>query len=75
LLIIDLVVGQQAGWDLLQRLRTEAMTKGLPVIVTSTDKRLLERAIADSADEGGKLFMAKPMNLDELLQGIESLIG
>ena len=75
LLIIDLVVGQQAGWDLLERLRTEAMTKGLPVIVTSTDKRLLERAIADSAHEGGQLFMAKPMNLDELLQGIESLIG
>ena len=75
LLIIDLVVGQQAGWDLLQRLRTEAMTKGLPVIVTSTDKRLLERAIADSAHEASKLFMAKPMNLDELLQGIESLIG
>jgi DNA-binding NtrC family response regulator len=75
LLIIDLVVGQQAGWDLLERLQTEAMTRGIPVIVTSTDKRLLERAIADAPRQGGKLFMAKPMNLDELLQGIESLIG
>jgi CheY-like chemotaxis protein len=45
LLIIDLVVGQQAGWDLLERLRNEAITRGIPVIVTSTDKRLLDRAV------------------------------
>ena len=75
LLMIDLVVGQQAGWDLLERLRNQALTRGIPVIVTSTDKRLLDRAMGDSPHNGDKRFMAKPMNLDELLEAIQSLIG
>ena len=75
LLIIDLVIGQQAGWDLLENLRNEAMTRGIPVIVTSTNKQLLDRAAGDLPRVGAKLFMAKPMNLDELLEGIRSLIG
>src|SRR6476661_4059550 len=37
LLIIDLVVHQQAGWDLLERLAREALTREIPVIVVSTD--------------------------------------
>ena len=75
LLIVDLVIGERAGWDLLERLREEALTRGIPVIVTSTNERLLEQAKGDAARDGDKLFMAKPMNLNELLDAIQSLIG
>ena len=74
MLIIDLVAGQRAGWDLLERLGNEAITRGIPVIVTSTDKPLLEQAEGDSARDG-RLFMVKPMNLQQLLEAIRCLIG
>src|SRR6478735_10607371 len=46
LLIIDLVVGQQAGWDLLEELGNEAATRGIPIVVLSTNPQMLARAQA-----------------------------
>lgn len=75
LLIVDIAVGQGAGWDLLERLHVREVTDGIPVIVTSTDPKLLDKAQADPSRFGGKRFLAKPMVIDELLETIESLIG
>ena len=75
LLIIDLVVGIQAGWDLLDRLQREAGTRGIPVIITSTAPALLERAEADSARYGGQRLVAKPFDIGVLLRAVEELIG
>ncbi len=75
LLIVDLVAGVQAGWDLLERLQHEASTRGIPVSITSTDRGLLERAEADPARYGGQRLVAKPFDIDELLRGVEELIG
>jgi CheY-like chemotaxis protein len=44
LLIIDLIHGEMAGWDLLAELRHEAATRDIPVILVSTSKQLLEKA-------------------------------
>src|SRR5215216_3212745 len=43
-LLIDVAVGETAGWDLLRRLHTEAATTEIPVLVTSTSSALLEQA-------------------------------
>jgi CheY-like chemotaxis protein len=75
LLIIDLVIGQQAGWDLLERLQAEVLTRQIPVIVVSTDPHLLERAKADQARYGGQRFLSKPLDLGEILEGVRSLVG
>ena len=40
-LVVDIVTGQQAGWELLERLHAEAVTTGIPVMVISTDPRRL----------------------------------
>lgn len=48
-IILDLVVGQQAGWNLLARLHDEATTTGIPVLAVSTDPQLLEHAGAGRA--------------------------
>jgi DNA-binding response OmpR family regulator len=40
-LIVDIVVGQSAGWELLEQLHAEAATSGIPVLVLSTSPRLL----------------------------------
>ncbi len=44
LLIVDLIHGEMAGWDLLAELRHEAATREIPVILVSTSRHLLEKA-------------------------------
>jgi CheY-like chemotaxis protein len=75
LLIIDLVVGQVSGWELLDRLHEAAVTRGLPVLVTSTDPSLLERAQAEAERYGSHAVLAKPFEVDQLLDAVQQLVG
>jgi len=75
LIIVDLAVGQRAGWDLLERLHAEAATRHIPVLVTSTDQRLLDRVKADVARYGENQFVVKPMNIDDLIGTVHEMIG
>lgn len=74
-LIIDIVVGQSAGWELLERLHAEVSTVGIPVLVMSTNPRLLERAQEQAACYGNHRYLTKPFALDAVLAEIEGLIG
>jgi twitching motility two-component system response regulator PilH len=75
LLLVDLTIGKEAGWDLLERLHKEASTRHIPLIVVSNDERLLDQARRNAERYGGKDFIAKPLDLDALLGTIESLAG
>jgi DNA-binding response OmpR family regulator len=75
LLIIDLIHGEMAGWDLLAELRHEAATRDIPVILVSTSKQLLEKAETERVIWGGDRYFLKPFSLDELLRAIQELIG
>jgi len=75
LLIIDLSIGEQVGWQLLATLRQEAATRGIPVIVLSTTPRFLEEAEANRAVWGGDRFLSLPFELNDLVQQISELIG
>src|SRR5215217_3364513 len=75
LLIVDLIHGERAGWDLLADLRHEAATRDIPVILVSTSKQLLEKAETERVIWGGDRYVLKPFSLDTLLQGIQELVG
>jgi two-component system sensor histidine kinase/response regulator len=75
LLIVDLAVGEEAGWALLAELRRGAATAKIPVIVVSTTPRLLEQAKAEHAAGDEDCYLLKPFDLDELLGMVERLIG
>ena len=75
LLLVDLATGRRAGWDLLERLHAAAATRGVPVLITSTDPHLLVEAEALAARYGGDRFMVKPFDLDVLLEAVQTLIG
>ncbi len=75
LLMVDLVVGQEVGWDLLEHLQQEANTRDIPVIVFSTDQALLERAEEQKLQYGGQRFLAKPFDIQDLLTMVWELIG
>ncbi|HLM19984.1 MAG TPA: response regulator [Propionibacteriaceae bacterium] len=75
LLIVDLIHGEMAGWDLLAALRREAATRDIPVILVSTSMQLLEKAEEERVLWGGDRYFLKPFRLDDLLQAIQELIG
>lgn len=75
LVIVDLVIGQHAGWDLLEHIAAEARTNGIPVIVVSTSNQLLDEAKADHPRFGGDLFIQKPFDLDDIVAAVKKLIG
>ena len=74
-LIIDIAIGQQAGWELLEQLGADADTAGIPVLVVSTNPRLLERAEEQAARHGRHRFLAKPLDLGAMLRAIQDMIG
>ena len=61
LVITDLMMPVLGGLELCGRLRADARTRGVPIIVMSA----AGRATADAA--GVKAFLAKPFDLDALL--------
>ena len=75
LVILDLVWGQQAGWDLLEALAREASTAGIAVLVTSTDRRLLAEAASDPARFGTHRDLIKPFDVEELVRTVRELAG
>jgi DNA-binding response OmpR family regulator len=74
-LIVDIAVGQRAGWELLERLNAEAATTGIPVLVVSTDPTLLERVQDEAARYGQNRFLIKPFGLEEILAQIREMVG
>lgn len=75
LVLIDLVVGEQAGWDLMEDLQAELVTAGIPVVVTSTDPRFLDIAKRNQERFGEYTYFSKPVDFLELRRTIEALAG
>lgn len=75
LLIVDLVTGVHAGWALLEQLTREAATQGIPVIVTSTDQRILDEVHANPARYGVHQQLVKPFDIDTILGFVNDAIG
>jgi two-component system response regulator VicR len=75
LLIVDLIHGEMAGWELLAEVRHEAATRDIPVILVSTSRQLLEKAQMERVIWGGDRSFLKPFSLDALLEAIQDLIG
>jgi two-component system nitrogen regulation response regulator NtrX len=74
-LIVDVAFGQEAGWELLEQLAADADTAGIPALIVSTDPRLLARAEAHAARYGTHRFLAKPLDLEAMLEAIQEMIG
>ncbi len=75
MIIIDLVLGEHAGWDLLSQLRSAATTRDIPLLLISTTPELLAEVIERHEEFGGDRHLLKPFDLDDLLETIRELIG
>ncbi|MDQ3512233.1 MAG: response regulator [Chloroflexota bacterium] len=74
-ILVDLVVGERAGWDVLEALHAGATTSDIPIVVLSTDSRLIARARDNAARYGGNAYITKPFDLTALLDVIADQVG
>lgn len=75
LVILDIVVGIGAGWELLEQLADGISTRGIPQIVTSTSQDLLERAEELANPNTAQRYLIKPFDITSLLVMVQELIG
>jgi len=73
--IVDIAVGQSAGWELLEQLSESAATTGIPVLVLSTSPRLLAQARELQERYGTHHRLDKPFDVEALLSNIREMIG
>ncbi len=73
-LVVDVVVGHQEGWELLERLHAAAATAGIPVLIVSTSPQLIDRARERVTRFGGDAYLGKPFDLEAMLETIRDLL-
>ena len=73
LIVMDLGLPGIDGWEATRRLKSDAATRHIPIIVLSAHAMTNDREMALAA--GGDDFDTKPVRFQQLLDKIESLIG
>jgi DNA-binding response OmpR family regulator len=69
LLLLDIWLSGEDGRDICKKLKSENITKNIPVIMISASRDIKDSAMAAGADD----FLAKPFEMDELVKKIELL--
>lgn len=71
LVLLDLKLPKMSGLEVLQRLRTDARTMRLPVVILTSSKE--EQDIMRSYDLGANSYIQKPVDYAQFLEAIRQL--
>jgi len=73
LIVMDLRLPGLDGWEATRRLKSQAETKHIPIIVVTADtsEKSREKAIAAGCDD----YELKPVQFERLIKKINSLLG
>ena len=73
LIVMDLRLPGLDGWEATRRLKSQAETKHIPIIVVTADasEQSREKAFAAGCDE----YEIKPVDFEKLIKKIHSLLG
>ena len=72
LVLLDLHLPDMHGSEVLRRLRADARTSGIPVVVISADAT--RSAVDDLLAAGADAYLTKPLDLDEFLRTLEQFL-
>jgi CheY-like chemotaxis protein len=73
LILMDLGLPVIDGWEATRRLKADAASRHIPIIVLSAHAMTNDRELALAA--GGNDFDTKPVRFQQLLEKIEALLG
>jgi len=71
LILLDLHLPKIDGLEVLKRIRANARTRRLPVVVLTTST--LESDMIKSYDNGANSYLCKPVDFDEFIESIQKL--
>jgi CheY-like chemotaxis protein len=78
IVIFDIAIPYETNWNFLQQLRSDGLFRGIPVIVTTTNERVLRSLVGDNFDLAVHELIGKPYDMAALLelvtQTLESLV-
>ncbi|RVT96535.1 response regulator transcription factor [Mucilaginibacter limnophilus] len=69
LLLLDIWMSGEDGRDICRKLKADVIKKGIPVLMISASKDIRQSAMDAGADD----FLAKPFEMTDLMQKIETL--
>lgn len=73
LLLLDKVMPKLDGFEVVRRLKADAQTRGLPIVILSEQAN--EREVLDGLELGVDEYMTKPFSLRELSLRVSQLLG
>jgi DNA-binding response OmpR family regulator len=73
LILLDIMMHQMDGWEVLKLLKLDERTGGIPVVILSA--RVEARDKIRGLQEGAIDYVTKPFSVREILEKIEAVLG
>jgi DNA-binding response OmpR family regulator len=75
LIVMDLLLGQTSGWELIALARTDDALRDVPVVVCSADIAQLRDRSTELSQIAGLHILQKPFSVDELTELVERVLS
>ncbi len=73
LIVLDVILPGESGFELCRKLKTEPATQAIPVVIYSTKDKQIDRTWGDMS--GADAYLSKTVDETTLLATIDRLIG
>jgi two-component system response regulator len=71
LVLLDLKLPKMSGFDVLERIRSNCQTRGLPVVILTSSSEVED--IQRSYGMGANSYVRKPVNFSEFVRAVQAL--
>ena len=72
-ILLDVMMPQMSGLDVLSGLRNDARTQRIPVIMVTA--RVRDEDVLEGYKEGADYYITKPFSADQLVYGVRLVLG
>jgi two-component system, chemotaxis family, response regulator PixH len=73
LIVLDVILPGESGFELCRKLKTEPTTQAIPVVIYSTKDKEIDRTWGEMS--GANAYLSKSVDEKTLLQTVNQLIG